>query len=46
MDADQRHDIEAFVKENRDNIIRDIGTIVAVPSVRGEAEEGAPYGAE
>ena len=29
MDADQRHDIEAFVKENRDNIIRDIGKIVA-----------------
>ena len=46
MDADQRHDIEAFVKENRDNIIRDIGKIVAVPSVRGEAEEGAPFGTE
>lgn len=44
MDVDQCHDIELFVKENRENILRDIGRIVAVPSVRSEPEEGAPYG--
>ena len=46
MDTDRSHDIEQFVQENRDNIIRDIGRVIAVPSVRGEEEENAPYGKE
>ncbi len=36
--------IDAFVEENRDNILRDITRLVAVPSVEGYAEPGAPFG--
>ena len=32
--------IDAFAEENRDNILRDITRLVAVPSVEGEAEPG------
>ena len=34
----------AFVEENRDNILRDITRLVAVPSVEGTPEPGAPFG--
>ena len=37
--------IDAFISEHREQIIRDIAELVAVPSVQGEAEEGAPFGA-
>jgi hypothetical protein len=33
-----------FIKENRDDIVRDIGALVAIPSVAGEPAEGAPFG--
>ena len=33
--------IDAFAEENRDNILRDITRLVAVPSVEGEAAPGA-----
>ena len=36
--------IDAFAEENRDNILRDITRLVAVPSVEGEAAPGAPFG--
>ena len=36
--------IDAFVEGNRDNILRDITRLVAVPSVEGEAAPGAPFG--
>ena len=36
--------IDAFAEENRDNILRDITRLVAVPSVEGEAAAGAPFG--
>ena len=36
--------IDAFVEENRDNILRDITRLVAVPSVEGAPEPGAPLG--
>ena len=36
--------IDAFVEENRDNILRDITRLVAVPSVEGAPEPGAPFG--
>ena len=36
--------IDAFAEENRDNILRDISRLVAVPSVGGEAAPGAPFG--
>ena len=36
--------IDAFVEENRDNILRDITRLVTVPSVEGAPEPGAPFG--
>ena len=36
--------IDAFVEQNRDNILRDITRLVAVPSVEGTPEPGAPFG--
>ena len=37
--------IDAFAEQNRDNIVRDISRLVAVPSVEGPPEPGAPFGA-
>lgn len=37
-------EIDSFIEENREAILRDIGRLVAVPSTEGEAFEGAPYG--
>ncbi len=36
--------IDAFAEQNRDNILRDITRLVAVPSVEGTPEPGKPYG--
>lgn len=36
--------IDAFAEHNRDNILRDITRLVAVPSVEGTPEPGAPFG--
>ena len=36
--------IDAFVESNRDNILRDITRLCAVPSVEGRPEPGAPFG--
>lgn len=38
--------IDAFFAENKADILRDIGRLVAINSVQGEAEEGAPFGRE
>ena len=37
--------IDAFISRNREDIIRDIGALVAIESVRSEPAPGAPYGA-
>lgn len=37
--------IDAFAEQNRDNVLRDISRLVAVPSVEGTPEPGAPFGA-
>lgn len=37
--------IREYFDKNREALLRDITDIVAVQSVKGEAEEGAPYGA-
>jgi len=37
--------IDAFAEQNRENILRDITRLVAVPSVEGSAAPGAPFGA-
>lgn len=36
--------IDAFAEQNRENILRDITRLVAVPSVEGAPEPGKPYG--
>ena len=36
--------IDAFAEQNRENILRDITRLVAVPSVEGTPEPGAPFG--
>ena len=36
--------IDAYAEQNRDNILRDITRLVAVPSVEGAAAPGAPFG--
>ena len=36
--------IDAFAEQNRENILRDITRLVAVPSVEGAPEPGAPFG--
>ena len=36
--------IDAFAEQNRDNILRDISRLCAVPSVEGKPEPGAPFG--
>ncbi|MBO7275645.1 MAG: hypothetical protein J6V15_04655, partial [Clostridia bacterium] len=44
MDKMLETKIDAFLAENRDNIINDIIKMSCVPAVKGEAEEGAPFG--
>lgn len=44
MDANLRNRIETFFAEQKDAMLRDIKELVAIPSVRGEAAEGMPYG--
>lgn len=36
--------IDQFIQAQRENILRDIGRLVAVPSVEGPAAPGAPFG--
>lgn len=36
--------VDAFIEQNKQNILRDIGRLVAVPSVEGAPEPGAPFG--
>ena len=37
--------IDAFVAANKEQILKDIATLVSINSVEGTPEEGAPYGA-
>lgn len=37
-------EIDSFIEQNRGSIIRDIGRLVAVPSIESAPEENAPYG--
>lgn len=39
-------DVDRFVRENEDAIVRDIARLVSIPSVEGPATPDAPYGAE
>ena len=37
--------IDAFIAANKEQILKDIATLVSINSVEGAPEEGAPYGA-
>ncbi|MDD3428767.1 MAG: Sapep family Mn(2+)-dependent dipeptidase [Oscillospiraceae bacterium] len=37
-------EIDAYITANRDNIIEDLRALIAVPSVEGAAQPGAPFG--
>ena len=39
-------DIDRFVREHEDAVVRDIARLISVPSIEGPAEPDAPYGAE
>ena len=39
-------DIDRFVRENEDAVVRDIARLVRIPSIEGPAEPDAPYGTE
>ncbi|MBD5130117.1 MAG: M20 family metallopeptidase [Ruminococcaceae bacterium] len=38
--------IQEFIYSRKDEIVNDLAELVAIPSVRDEAERGAPFGAE
>ncbi len=44
MNEELRKDLERFVRENETAIFRDIARLVAINSVEGEPEPGAPFG--
>ena len=44
MDNKYTAGIDKFINDNRENIIRDIARLVAIDSVEGKAEPGAPFG--
>ena len=44
QDSALLQEIDRFVEEQKDSIVRDIGRLVAIPSVESEPEPGAPYG--
>ena len=44
MDNKYTDGIDKFINDNRENIVRDIARLVAIDSVEGKAEPGAPFG--
>ena len=44
MDEALRKEIDLFVEKNTESLKKDIARLVAVPSIEGEAAEGAPFG--
>lgn len=44
MDMDLNKSIDDFVRDNEEALFRDIARLVAVKSVQGEPEPGAPFG--
>lgn len=39
-----KNKIEAYFESEKENILRDLGSLIEIPSVRGEASEDAPFG--
>ena len=44
MDQELHQKIDAFIKANREQLLKDIAALVAVDSVEAAPAEGAPYG--
>ena len=44
MNEELMRDVDRFVEENRENVLRDIGRLVAIDSVMGEEKPGMPFG--
>lgn len=44
MDQKLMRDVAHFVEENKENVLRDIGRLVAIDSVMGEEKPGMPFG--
>ena len=44
MDQNIRNKIEAYFAEQQPQMIEDLMTLIEIPSVRGEAQEGMPFG--
>ena len=45
MDEALNQKIDAFIAANKEQLLKDIAALVAINSVEGKPEEGAPYGA-
>ena len=44
MDANYRSQIEAYFETHQTQLLQDLTELIRIPSVRGEAQEGMPYG--
>ena len=44
MNEELMRDVAHFVEENKENVLRDIGRLVAIDSVMGEEKPGMPFG--
>ena len=44
MNEELMRDVAHFVEENKENVLRDIGRLVAIESVMGEEKHGMPFG--
>ena len=44
MDLELRKELDRFADSERENILRDIGRLVAINSVEGESAPDAPFG--
>ena len=44
MDKRIIEDVKSFARENWESVIKDIGRLVAIDSVRGQAQPGMPFG--
>ena len=45
MDQALNQKIDAYIAQNKEQLLKDIAALVAVNSVEGTPEEGAPFGA-
>ncbi len=39
-----RNDISIFLQDHKENMLQDLASLIAIPSVRSEAKEGLPFG--